>query len=167
MIAPVIPVEKPYRCKRTAGFEVAAAPDAVFAMMCPVREYEWEPGWRTNLILSESGLVEEGCVFTTPAGASIASDQKSEEAIWVTPHHDAQARRLTMIKVTPNECVTRLDIAVDETETGAAVTASYELTALSPRGRVIVDGHTAPAYAKIMEGWRAALTGKLVANSAG
>ncbi len=157
MTAPMIPVEKPYRCKRTARFDVAAAPDAVFAMMCPVREYEWEPGWKTNLILSASGLVEEGCIFTTPPGASIASTGKSEEAIWVTPHHDPKTRRLTMIKVTPKECVTRLDIAIDETATGAAVTASYELTALSPRGRVIVDGHTVPAYAKMMDSWRAAL----------
>ena len=154
----MIPIEKPYRAKRTARFAVAADPDAVFAMMCPVREYEWEPGWMTTLILSESGLVEEGCIFTTPAGASAGSTEESAEAIWVTPFHDPKSRRLTMIKVTPKECVTRLDIAVDENDAGgAAVTASYEHTALSPQGRAIVDGHTEPAYARMMEGWRAAL----------
>lgn len=160
---PAIAVEKPYRAKRTARFEIAAAPDAVFAMMCPVREYEWEPGWLTNLILSETGLVEEGCIFTTPAGASIASDEKSAEAIWVTPFHDPENRRLTMIKVTPKECVTRLDIAVEETPGGAAVTTSYELTALSPRGRIIVDTHTDKSYAAQMTGWRAALEAHLAA----
>ena len=158
-----IAVEKPYRRKRTASFEIAAAPDAVFAMMCPVREYEWAPGWVTNLILSASGLVEQGCIFTTPAGASIASNDDSAEAIWVTPFHDPQARRLTMIKVTPKECVTRLDIAVDETPRGATVTASYEHTALSPKGRIIVDEHTEQSYSALMTGWRDALSARLAA----
>ena len=152
----MIAVEKPYRAKHAARFELAAAPDAVFAMMCPVREYEWEPDWTTNLILSDSGLAEQDCIFTTPAGASIASDEKSEEAIWVTPFHDPDARRLTMIKVTPKECVTRLDIGIDETADGAAVTASYEHTALSDRGRAIVDAHTKESYAALMAGWRSA-----------
>ncbi len=164
MTSPRVAVEKPYRRKRTASFEIAASPDAVFAMMCPVREYEWEPGWLTNLILSDSGLVEEGCIFTTPAGASISSDEDSAEAIWVTPFHDPEKRRLTMIKVTPKECVTRLDIGVDETADGASVTASYEHTALSPRGREIVDGHTERSYAALMTGWRAALSESLCAT---
>ncbi|MFC2951417.1 hypothetical protein ACFOOP_05725 [Marinicaulis aureus] len=160
-IASTVAVEKPYRSKRTANFEIAAAPDAVFAMMCPVREYEWAPGWTTNLILSASGLVEQDCIFTTPAGASIASNNDSAEAIWVTPFHDPETRRLTMIKVTPKECVTRLDIAVDETNGGATVTASYEHTALSPKGRVIVDGHTEQSYAATMAEWRNALSSQL------
>ena len=161
MTVPLVAVEKPYRRKRTARFDIAAQPDAVFAMMCPVREYEWEPGWLTNLILSESGLAEEGCIFTTPAGASFASDEGSAEAIWVTPFHDPEKRRLTMIKVTPKESVTRLDIAVDKTDAGASVTASYEHTALSAKGRIIVDAHTEQSYAALMTGWREALSASL------
>ncbi|MEZ5893997.1 MAG: hypothetical protein R3C58_12755 [Parvularculaceae bacterium] len=84
-----IRIERPYRRKQTGRFDLAAPPDAVFAMMCPVREYEWEPGWTTNVILSESGLAEEGCVFMMPAGASIGSSKESSEAIWVTPTYDA------------------------------------------------------------------------------
>lgn len=161
-----IKIEPPYRSRRTAAFRIAAPADDVFSMMCPVREYEWEPEWRTNLILSHSGLVEEGCVFTTPAGASIASSADSAEAVWVTPLHDRKARRLTMIKVTPAECVTRLDIAVDETADGSEVTASYEHTALSEKGRRVVDSHTEAAYGETMKGWRRALEKALSARAA-
>ncbi|MEO1241329.1 MAG: hypothetical protein AAFX54_05425 [Pseudomonadota bacterium] len=150
-------IEKPYSRKRTRTITVDADPDKVFALMCPVREYEWEPGWTTNLILSESGLVEEGCVFTTPAGASIGSNVKSREAIWVTPIHDRNTRRLMMIKVTPDECVTRLDIAVDETPAGSSVTTSYQHTALTEAGRTVVDQHTEVRFDEMMAGWRAAI----------
>ena len=150
-------IEKPYRQKHTAMIDVAAPADDVFALMCPVREYEWEPGWTTNLILSNSGLVEENCIFTTPGGASHGSKQASPDAVWVTPIHNLYERRLIMIKVTPGECVTRLDIAVDETPEGASVTTSYEHTALTDAGRAIVDQHTAVRYAKMMDGWKLAI----------
>lgn len=154
-------IETPYRRKQSATIEVAADPDAVFALMCPVREYEWEPGWKTNLILSESGLIEEGCVFTTPGGASAASSAKSREAVWVTPIHDRAARRLLMIKVTPDEAVTRLDIAVDATNGGSSVTTSYEHTAISAAGRTVVDQHTEERFAAMMSRWTRAIEDRL------
>ncbi len=149
----MIRIEKPYRRGQTATINVAADPDAVFALMCPVREYEWEPGWTTNRILTNCGLVEKDCIFTTPAGASAGSTDESAEALWVTSEYDAEARRLTMIKFTPGECVTRLDIAVEPATDGAAVTTSYEHTALSERGRRIVDDHGAANFEAMMAGW--------------
>ena len=150
-------IEPPYRQKHTATIDVAAPADDVFALMCPVREYEWEPGWTTNLILSNSGLVEEDCVFTTPGGASHGSDAESPDAVWVTPIHDLYARRLMMIKVTPGQCVTRLDMVVNDTADGSSVTTSYEHTALSESGRAIVDDHTHTRYAEMMDGWKRAI----------
>ena len=150
-------IEKPYRQKHTATIVVAAPANDVFALMCPVREYEWEPGWTTNLILSDSGLVEKDCIFTTPGGASHGSGEKSPDAVWVTPVHDLYERKLMMIKVTPGECVTRLDIAVGETPEGASVTTSYEHTALSDAGRTVVDEHTEARYADMMADWKRAI----------
>jgi len=146
-------IEKPYRRRLEGSIDVAADPDVVFALMCPVREYEWEPGWRTNLIISESGLAEEGCIFTTPGGASEGSDEKSADAVWVTPIHDAKTRRLMMIKVTPEETVMRLDIAVNAAPDGARVTTSYEYTALTDAGRRIVDRHVATNFDAMMKRW--------------
>lgn len=150
-------IEKPYVRKRTKTIMVQADPDQVFALLCPVREYEWEPGWTTNLILSHSGLVEKDCIFTTPAGASMGSHAKSREAVWMTPIHDPASRRLMMIKVTPEECVTRLDISVSESQTGASVTTSYQHTALTQAGRHVVDQHTEEKFDEMMAGWRKAI----------
>ncbi len=159
-------IEKPYRRRQKATIAVNGDPDAVFALMCPVREYEWEPGWTTNIILSNSGLVEQDCIFTTPAGASTGSNDKSGEALWVTSLHDAKKRILTMIKFTPGECVTRLDIAVDETQGGASVTTSYEHTALSDAGRAVVDNHGAANFDAMMAQWKTAIETCLDAGKA-
>ena len=150
----MINIESPYRQRRAATIHINAPADDVFALMCPVREYEWEPGWTTNRIISASGLVEEGCIFTTPAGASEGSDANSAEALWTTPIHDPDMRRLMMIKFTPGECVTRLDIDVEAQVTGCSVDVAYEHTALSEAGRKVVDAHTEENFAAMMARWR-------------
>ncbi len=150
-------IEKPYRRKQTAVMEVAASPDDVFALMCPVREYDWAPGWTTNMILSNSGLVEQDCIFTTPAGGN----DDNSEAVWVTPFHDPKKCALTMIKVAPGACVTRLDIDVAEGAAGAILTVSYEHTALSDAGRSVVDDHGAANFEAMIGRWKAAVENHL------
>ena len=41
--------------------------EAIFKLLCPVREDDWIPGWRERrrLVYSESGYAELGCVFAT------------------------------------------------------------------------------------------------------
>lgn len=66
---------------------VAAPPDAVFPLLCPVREYEWIDGWSCQLIFSDSGFVEDGCVFTTRLTGE-------GPTVWVTTRHDPAGRHL-------------------------------------------------------------------------
>ena len=51
--------------ERTDHFDVPATPDRVFPLLCPVREYEWIPGWECDVLHSVSGVAEEDCVFRT------------------------------------------------------------------------------------------------------
>lgn len=39
---------------------VHASPEAIFPLLCPVREYDWIPGWDCRLVYTESGLAEAG-----------------------------------------------------------------------------------------------------------
>jgi hypothetical protein len=142
-------VEPPYRQKRTYTQTLAATADEVFRLMCPVREEEWVPGWRPLMVLSNSGLVEEDCVFVTPGDPA--------DAIWITTNHDPEAHKLRMYKVVPGMVVSRLDIAVADDVSGAKATISYEHTALSEAGRSIVNQHTQAAYRKFMKHWEAAV----------
>ncbi len=47
---------------------VSAAPDRVFPLLCPVREYEWIEMWRCEMVHSKSGFAELDCVFKTRHG---------------------------------------------------------------------------------------------------
>jgi len=62
-----------------------------------------------------------------------------------------------MIKVTPDECVTRLDISVTPQQDGSSVTTSYQHTALTGAGRAVVDQHTDVRFDEMMSGWQAAI----------
>lgn len=146
----MISVEPPYRKHQQATFTVAAAPDDVFALMCPVAEHDWVPGWKTKSILSRSGLVETDCVFVTPSG--------DKDATWITTRHNKEKRALTMYKLVPGESVTRLDIAVCENAAGAETTVRYEHTALNEAGRKLVDRHTREKYRETMNAWRSEIS---------
>ena len=56
----------PKRITREYRQTINATPEKMFPLLCPVREADWLDGWRYNMIYSESGLVEEGAVFSTP-----------------------------------------------------------------------------------------------------
>jgi len=42
-----------------------ATPEKIFPLLCPVREYDWIPSWRAQLIHSQTGIAEENCLFET------------------------------------------------------------------------------------------------------
>ena len=44
---------------------LGAHPDRVFPLLCPVQEALWLPGWCAEILHSESGVAELGCVFRT------------------------------------------------------------------------------------------------------
>ena len=75
----------------------------------------------------------------------------------MTPFYSAKERRLTMIKFTPGECVTRLDIEVAPSDSGAVATVSYAHTALSEAGRRVVDDHDAAPFETMLAGWKGAI----------
>lgn len=53
------------RAVRTHDHLAPAAPERVFPLLCPIREYEWIPGWSCDLLFSRSGVAERDCVFST------------------------------------------------------------------------------------------------------
>jgi len=63
---------------------VPAPPEAVFPLLCPVREYEWLDDWACDVQYTESGAAEKGCAFHTrlQVGESwICSRHEPDEAI--------------------------------------------------------------------------------------
>ena len=71
-----------------------APPEKVFPLLCPVREADWVPGWQYRLIYSESGVAEDGCVFSTP-------NDSGTETVWMVTHYDPAAFTIAFAWVEP------------------------------------------------------------------
>jgi len=146
-------IRKPTRVKHTCTQTFDGTPEQVFPLMCPVREYDWVPGWSTDWVLSTSGLVEQDCMFQTPPKAG-----ETNAAVWIVTRHEPEDYRVEMYKVTPGFTIGKLEISLaDEgtAETGARI--SYEFTSLGPDGDTFLEGFTAEWYENFMRGWQAAI----------
>jgi hypothetical protein len=57
-------------------------PEAVFPLLCPVRETEWIETWRCRMIYSDSGFAEQDCIFQTDF------PQDGPEDTWVVSRYE-------------------------------------------------------------------------------
>ncbi len=98
-----------FRSRRTVSEylgELDSPPEAVFPLLCPVREYEWLEGWKGEMIYSDSGVAEENCIFRTPPGPSI----------WNVDRYEPPGR-IEFTVVSPAQ-VCRLNLTLERTAAG-------------------------------------------------
>ncbi len=130
---------------------IEAPPDQVFPLLCPVREGEWLSGWReiVDVIHSDSGAAEDGCVFrTAPPGRP--------ETLWMITRHDPAERVVEFVRFTAGLVVTRLRIDVAEAAEGSSsVAIRYTFTPLSEAGaRFVRENHSEEAFRRDMAWWQ-------------
>jgi hypothetical protein len=119
----------------------------VFPLLCPVREAEWIQGWNPSLVITESGVAERDCIFT--------SRSEPAEAIWYITRHEPTAGFVEMLKITPNVTACRLTIQVRPSNTGSEAEITYAHTSLGPLGDAIVAEFTEDFYRQFMQEWEA------------
>jgi hypothetical protein len=101
---------------------IDAAPEAVFPLLCPVREKAWLPGWEARMIHSRSGRAELGAVFASPHAIG--------ETVWVITRHEAP-QRIGFVRWQPDGVVVEIDIALEaEGEARSKVDIRYVFTAV-------------------------------------
>jgi hypothetical protein len=142
-------IAKPVRVTRSYVQKLVAEPAAVFPLLCPVREAEWMRGWDPSLVISDSGLAEADCVFTTPAGPV--------EAVWYVTRHEPAAGFVEMLKITPTVTACRLTIRVRPREGGSEAEVTYAHTSLGPKGDAFAASFTEEFYREFMQDWEVRL----------
>lgn len=140
-------IAKPVRVSRTYTQHLAGTPGAVFPLLCPVREADWIEGWSPIIVVSETGVAEADCVFTTPASPV--------DAVWYVTRHEAQNGFVEMLKITPAVTACRVTIQLDPTAAGCTAQVTYTHTSLGPAGDVFVEAFTEAHYAAFMRDWEA------------
>jgi hypothetical protein len=143
-------ISSPVRVKHTYTQTLAAPPEVVFPLLCPVREAEWVAGWDPRLVISASGVAELDCIFIMPG--------QPHEAIWVVTRWEPQDYFIEFLKITPGVTVGRIDIQLRPGEAQQTLAeVSYAYTALSEAGEQFIEQFTAEHYTAFMHEWEAEL----------
>jgi hypothetical protein len=138
---------KSKRITRSYRQTINAPPDEVFPLLCPVREAEWLDGWQYAMIYSESGLIEEGAVFSTP-------HEGEEDTIWIVTKHDPREREVEFARFTYESRVCVLRIAVRLKENSSShVDVSYTYTGITPAGNDFIDNFSEDAFLEAVAFW--------------
>jgi hypothetical protein len=56
---------KRYRTTKSYTMCLDAQADAIFPLLCPVREFDWIQPWQCEMVYTDSGRAELDCVFKT------------------------------------------------------------------------------------------------------
>ena len=112
------------RATTTYTGHLSFPPDAVFPLLCPVREYEWLDGWRCELIYSDSGVAEDNCIFKT----AHAGDR-----FWSVSRYEPP-KRIEFTTFVPNAVVTRLMLSLTPAGGGTDLQWTRIFTGLSVLG---------------------------------
>lgn len=143
--------ENALRVTRSYTQRLVAPPDEVFPLICPVREAEWLDGWEYKMVYSESGLAEEGCIFTTRH-----PDPAEPDTVWTITRHDEEAGVVEFVYVTPGWLQAHLRVALEDAPDGdarALAHVTYTYTALSEKGAMEIEHHRSEEAFREMVVW--------------
>ena len=135
------------RTTRAYRQTINAIPEKVFPLLCPVREAEWLDGWQYTMIYSESGLIEDGAVFSTPHDGE-------PDTVWIVTKHDPGKREIEFARFTPasRTCVLRIAVRA-KAEDSSFVDISYTYTATTPAGNAFIESLTEEAFMEAVGFW--------------
>jgi hypothetical protein len=135
------------RATKTYRQTIDAIPEKVFPLLCPVREAEWLDGWQPTMIYSESGVIEEGAVFSTPHAGEA-------DTVWIVTKHDSGKREIEFTRFTPASRICVLGITVRaKDENSSFVEISYTYTATAPAGNAFIESLTEEAFVEAVGFW--------------
>jgi hypothetical protein len=118
---------KSVRVVKEYTMTLLAEPEAVFPLLCPVREYEWIEPWACEMIYSDSGVAENNAVFKTnfpPQGG---------EEMWIVCRYEKN-RAIEFLRLAPGFKVNRLDIRLTAGAGTTTATWTNTYTGLSESG---------------------------------
>ena len=136
------------RRERSWTLRAPAPPSEVFPLLCPVREHDWIEGWDCEMVFSDSGIAELGCVFTRT--------DETGPAVWVVTRYEPD-ERIEFVITTPGSHVQHLVIRLEPDGDGSAVHWTRTITALSPDGGAAVEALDDGSWETRMAGLEGAL----------
>lgn len=129
--------------ERTTHFDVPAAPDRVFPLLCPVREYDWIPGWECEVLRAVSGVAEEDCIFRT------RFPRDGDPMTWVVSRYEP-SERIEFTCFVPESHVMRLKIELERRPDGTRLRWTRRWHSVGARGDAWIASFSEDDYRQIM-----------------
>jgi len=131
------------RINRVFQTKLSAPPKQVFPLLCPLREYEWIPQWQCEIIYSESGGAELGCVFSTKF------DEEYGKEVWVVSQYEPDSN-ITFVRIGPVRS-TRYQVELQPQGSGSIITWRQEISSLNDQGTPLLEAYSQVKFSAIME----------------
>jgi hypothetical protein len=143
----------------TANMFLPYQPADIYPLLCPVREYEWIDGWKCDMVKSESGVNEKGCIFRTNF------DGFGGPEIWVTSVYEPN-ERLEFVRTSP-DLVTLYEIELNPVAGGTNLTWSQYVTALNENGNLLLEKRDPKQYNEMIKSLETKLDVYLIKHKGG
>lgn len=121
-------MDNSFKAKTTtvsASMALGHKPERIFPLLCPVREYEWIEHWKCELLFTESGFNEMGCIFKTDF-------PEFGEETWVTSRYEP-TKYVEFVRTSADK-VLLYSIALDESANQTNLTWSLKLIGTTGKG---------------------------------
>ena len=111
---------KAFRAKRAICHHeerIPASPATIFPLLCPIEEYKWIDGWECELVYSDSGVVEDNCIFREQISSALFGS--STPATWITTLHDGDNFRRHFL-IFSDELVRKAEVSIEDSGDGVS-----------------------------------------------
>ena len=131
------------RINRLYETQLKSTPDRVFPLLCPVREYEWIPQWQCEMIHSQSGVAELGCVFSTDFNDGFGKE------VWVVSHFEPDSK-IGFVRIGPVRS-TRYVIKLRPQDNGSMISWRQEITSLNDQNISSLETYSETKHRTLMK----------------
>lgn len=124
---------------------IEGEPEQVFPLFCPVREYEWLEGWECDLLYTETGRVENNCVFMTEL-------PERGRGTWLVSRYELENFLVEYVIFYPELYTEKIDIKVKTNNDDGTSNVYWRrtYTGLTPQGNEFIKEHTGEPLRKRM-----------------
>lgn len=140
------------RITRTYTHQINATADRVFPLLCPVREKDYLEDWNAEILYSQSGVAEQGCIFQTHG-------DDGTKSLWLITTHDALAGKIEFAIYTTDSHISTLRVQLQANDAGnsTSVTFTYIHTAISDKGIAFIQKLTPELFEQKMANFEKSL----------
>ena len=136
---------KSFQSKRIVSHHVEkinATPEQIFPLLCPIQEYKWIDGWQCEMVYSDSGAIENNCIFKEEKTSPILFDL-STPTYWMTSLYDPEKYRIQFVLLTGTMAVAKIDAEVQNLgEKLSSIAWTFTITSLNDEANKIIGAAT-------------------------